>query len=199
MQESLAKLAREVDDFLMGTSKVHKALVNVTAALDAAGIDFALMGGLALGEHGHVRLTVDVDILITADGLRHFKATYLGRGFVEKFPGSRGVRDTETGVSIDFVVAGHYPGDGNPKPVRFPVPTVFEKGQKAIRLVDLRSLVELKLASGQSAAHRIQDLADVVALIRANGLAQDFASQLDASVRDKYIELWRAAQVRDQD
>jgi hypothetical protein len=79
------------------------------------------------------------------------------------------------------------------------VPTAFEKGPKAIRLVDLRSLVELKLASGQSAAHRIQDLADVVALIRANGLAQDFASQLDASVHDKYFELWRAAQVRDQD
>jgi hypothetical protein len=37
-------------------------------------------------------------------------------------------------------------------------------------------------------------LADVVAFIRANYLTEDFATQLDASVREKYAELWRAAQ-----
>ena len=70
------------------------------------------------------------------------------------------------------------------------------KGPGGIRVLDLRTLVELKLASGISAADRLQDLADVVALIRANRLEEDFATRLDPYVRAKYIELWGAAQER---
>jgi hypothetical protein len=62
------------------------------------------------------------------------------------------------------------------------------------RVLDLRTLVELKLASGISAPDRLQDLADVLALIRANALPEAFAERLDATVRDKYRELWIAAQ-----
>jgi len=58
----------------------------------------------------------------------------------------------------------------------------------------VRTLIELKLASGMSAVDRLQDLADVLALIRANDLAESFGEALDASVRDKYRELWIAAQ-----
>lgn len=61
-------------------------------------------------------------------------------------------------------------------------------------MLDLRTLTELKLASGTSSPDRLQDLADVLALIRANGLREAFADTLDASVREKYRELWRAAQ-----
>jgi hypothetical protein len=105
------------------------------------------------------------------------------------------VRDSETGVPIDFLVAGEFPGDGLPKPVRFPAPETapFEGG---VRILDLRTLIELKLASGTSAPDRLQDLADVVALIRANTLGSDFGAQLDISVRDKFVELWRVAQTR---
>jgi hypothetical protein len=58
-------------------------------------------------------------------------------------------------------------------------------------------MIELKLASGISAAHRLRDLADVIALIRVNALAESYADSLDASVREKYLELWRAAQVKE--
>jgi hypothetical protein len=84
---------------------------------------------------------------------------------VEKSPGSRGVRDTETGVPINSLVAGEFLGDGRPKPVRFPDPTTIARVEGSYRVLDVRTLVELKLASGMSAADRLQDLADVVALV----------------------------------
>jgi hypothetical protein len=59
--------------------------------------------------------------------------------------------------------------------------------------------VELKLASGISAPHRLKDLADVLELIRALDLPADLASRLDPYVREKYLELWRAAQIDDSE
>jgi hypothetical protein len=54
-------------------------------------------------------------------------------------------------------------------------------------------LLELKLASGLSAPHRLRDLADVQDLIVALSLPLDLADQLDASVRDEYRRLWRTS------
>jgi len=195
MGSGLTHMLQEVDDFLMGESKVHRTLSRVTRLLDELAIDFALAGGLAVGLRGHLRLTVDVDLLITAEGLKRFKDCWLGRGYAEKFPGSKGLRDTETGVTIGFLIAGEFPGDGRPKPISFPDPASVPQADTPYRLLDLRTLIELKLASGLSAPDRLLDLADVLALIRANGLAEAFASSLDPSVREKYLELCRAAQI----
>ncbi|MGH9460461.1 MAG: hypothetical protein ACRD1X_04555 [Vicinamibacteria bacterium] len=194
MTQDLTLMLREVDDFLMGESKVHRTLSRIASLLDEMGIDFALAGGVAVGLRGHLRVTVDVDILVSKQGLKLFKDKWLGKGFVEKFPGSKGLRDTETGVPIDFLIAGEFPGDGRPKPIQFPEPASIPK-EGPYRLLDLRTLIELKLASGMSAPDRLVDLADVLALIRANGLSEVFADTLHPYVRDKYLELWRAAQI----
>lgn len=196
MAENLTHLLQEVDDFLMGESKIHRTLTRIARYLDELEVDFALAGGLAVGLRGHLRVTVDVDLLITAEGLERFKKRWLGRGYVEKFQGSRGVKDADTGVGVDFLIAGQYPGDGRPKPVCFPPPASIPRAEEPYRILDLRTLIELKLASGQSAPDRLVDLADVVALIRANRLSEDYADSLDASVREKYVELWHAAQIR---
>ena len=147
------------------------------------------------GKHGYLRVTVDVDLLVTAEGLTRFKQHWLGRGFVEKFPGSTGVREAETGVAIDFLVAGGFPGDGKPKAIRFPSPDSVAIDVEGMRVVDLRTLIELKLASGISSADRLRDLADVIELVRANRLGEGFSESLDPSVRAKYFELWTAAQL----
>lgn len=183
---------RATGAFFMGTDPVHAALRRITTILDELGLPYAVIGAMALNEYGYRRATVDVDILLTDDSLARFKASWLGRGYVEKFPGSRGVRDTENNVPIDFVIAGQYPGDGKPKPVRFPDPAdVVERG-RALALLPIARLVELKLASGMTSLDRARDLADVVELIRHAGLARELADQLDASVRAKYVEAWEA-------
>ncbi|MBI4263977.1 MAG: hypothetical protein HY657_06365 [Acidobacteria bacterium] len=198
MAQSLKGVVQELDAFLMRESAVQRTLEGLATRLTDLQVDFALAGGLAVGVHGHLRLTVDVDLLITAEGLERFKARWLGRGYVEKFPGARGVRDADTGVPIDFLVTGEFPGDGRPKAVRFPHPAVVPRGDAPHRVLDLRTLVELKLAAGMSAPDRLQDLADVLSLIRANGLPVSFSESLDTSVRDKYRELWTAAQLPTQ-
>lgn len=183
----------------MGDSAVHRALVKLVSILDDAQIPYAIAGAMALNEYGYRRVTTDVDVLLTKEGLDALKRHVLGRGYLEKFPGSKGLRDTENGVTIDVLIAGEYPGDGKPKSVRFPDPAdIARKGERGAFL-PLPTLVELKLASGISAPHRLKDLADVLELIRVAKLAPSFANAMDASVRAKFAELWDAAQIEESE
>ncbi len=177
----------------MGDSPVHAALAKLTTLLDAMRIPYAVVGAMALNEYGYRRATVDLAILLTADGLARFKQEWLGRGYVERFAGSRGVRDAENDVPIDFLITGDYPGDGKPKDVRFPDPAVEGVRGNRVTLLPLERFLELKLASGISAPHRLRDLADVLEVIRTLDLPEDLAERLAPSVRDKYRELRRAA------
>lgn len=181
----------------MGEADVQKALEKLVRLLDDAHIPYAVVGAMALNEYGYRRVTVDVDILLTARGLELLTEHAVGRGYSEQFPGRRGLRDVEHGVPIDVLIAGEYPGDGRPKPVKFPDPA--DAAVRGIRaaLLPLPRLVELKLASGISAPHRLRDLADVLELIRVAGLPAELADALDPFVRAKYLELWRAAQTPD--
>ncbi|MBP7147695.1 MAG: hypothetical protein KBD01_09135 [Acidobacteria bacterium] len=45
-----------------------------------------------------------------------------------------------------------------------------------------------------SAPHRLHDLADVLDLVRSVGLPLELGEELHPWVRDKYRELWHAAQ-----
>ena len=178
----------------MGEAEVQKALQKLVRRLDGQGISYAIIGAMALNEFGYQRTTVDVDVLLTPEGLAAFKASNLGRGYVEKFPGSRGVRDTEHGVDIDIVLAGSYPGDGKPKPVVFPDPAMAAERRARVALLPLPVLLELKLALGMTAPRRLKDLADVQEVIRVQRLPRTLASVLDPFVRDKYLELWQAVE-----
>jgi hypothetical protein len=109
--------------FFMGDADVNHALRKLVAALAEAGVPYAIVGAMALNEYGYRRVTTDVDVLLTVEGLATFKAHWLGRGYVEKFPGSKGLRDTENSVAIDVLLAGEYPGDGKPKTRSSPEPT----------------------------------------------------------------------------
>jgi hypothetical protein len=169
--------------FFMGSAEVQYALQKLTAVLDAAGIPYAIAGAMALNHYGYRRVTVDVDVLLTRDGLDRLKHDVLGRGYVEKFPGSKGLRDTEYNVAIDVLLAGDYPGDRKPKPVRFPDPASVAVHGEHGAFLPLETLIELKLASGLSAPHRLKDLADVLELIRATGLPATLTDRLDPSVR----------------
>ena len=180
--------------FFMGRDEVHAAMRRLCATLEADGIPYAIAGAMALNAHGYQRVTVDVDILLTRDGLAAFKARHLGRGWVERFPGSRGMRDTEHNVKIDVLITGDYPGDGAPKPVSFPSPDVAIRGD-GVMLLPIERLVELKLASGMTNPDRLKDLADVQELIRAARLPLELGAQLDPMVQARYAEIWRATRI----
>jgi hypothetical protein len=92
-------------------------------------------------------------------------------------------------VRIDFVVTGEYPGDGKSKPIAFPDPAKHLASEKQIKVVDLKTFIELKLASGMTAPKRLQDLADVQRLIEVHRLDKSFADTLHPYVRAKFLEL----------
>jgi len=175
-------------------SAVHKTLVRITKRLDDLGISHAVAGGMSLFFHGFRRFTEDVDILVTSEGLERIHRELEGLGYTPVFEGSRSLRDTETGVRIEFLVTGAFPGDGKPKPVAFPEPGDVRTEIEGMSFVQLSALVELKLASGMTNPRRVRNLADVQELIDVLRLPQEFANQLNPFVREKYDELWRVVQ-----
>ncbi len=195
LRESYGAVLREASEFYKAKGEVYKTLRRLTRRLDEEKIPYALVGGMALAAHGWIRMTQHVDILVTPDGLTALHERLVGRGYVPAFPGAqRTFRDVETGVRIEVITTGEFPGDGKPKPVAFPDPMAASTEREGMRVVALERLIELKLASGMSAPNRLRDLADVQDLIGALNLPLDLADRLDPSVRDKYHELWQSAQ-----
>ncbi len=188
---------REVSHFFNGMDSVFESLDEIATRLTKLGVPYAVLGGMALVAHGYRRTTEDIDILITGEGLKRIHDSLLGLGYRPLFEGSKNVRDARTGVRIEFVLAGEYPGDGKPKPVAFPNPADVAVEIDGIRYVQLATLIELKLASGMTNPGRLRDLADVQELIRQLSLPPVFAGQLNPFVRGKFDDL--AAGIRGLD
>jgi hypothetical protein len=174
-------------------SAVHQTLRDICARLDQIGIPYAVAGGMALFRHGYRRFTEDVDLLVTAEDLKRIHDELVGRGFLPPFTHSKNLRDTTTGVRIEFLITGQYPGDGRPKPVAFPHPASAAVEIGGIQYLEIPKLVELKLASGMTNADRLKDLTDVQELIKLLNLPAAFSEQLDAYVRPKFNEIWQSA------
>lgn len=183
---------KEASLFFMRQDKVHDSLRRITQKLSELGVPYAVAGGMALVAHGYDRTTVDVDILVNAEGLARIHSALEGLGYLPPFSGSKHLRDTQTSVRIEFLVAGQYPGDGKPKPIPFPEPASVSIDIDGIAYLSLPTLIELKLASGMTNPGRLKDLADVQELIRARSLRRDYAAQLSPYVRAKFEELWDA-------
>lgn len=185
---------REAEEFFVKKAPVQSTLERLARRLEQEGIPYAVIGGMALNVHGYVRVTRDVDVLLSPEGLDAFARLCVGRGYVAAFPGARKMFiDSESRTPVEVVTAGEYPGDGKPKPVAFPDPATSSVEIDGIRVVALPTLIELKLASGLSAGHRLRDLADVQDLIVTLELPLDLAESLDASVREEYRRLWNLA------
>lgn len=171
-------------------SAVFRTMQDIASRLHELGIPYAVVGGMALFQHGFRRFTEDVDLLVTSSGLRQIHDKLEGLGYLPPFEGSKNLRDAQTGVRIEFLVTGAYPGDGKPKGVAFPDPSDVAIEIDGIKCIALPKLVELKLASG-TAEWRLKDLADVQEMIRIFALQESLNEQLDSSVRESYLRLWR--------
>ena len=176
--------------FFNGSGLVNQTLKQLARDLEERGIDYAVIGAIALNQHGYKRFTSDIDVLLTKEGLQKFQTELVGRGYRPAFPGAtRKFRATSENVPIEIITTGEFPGDGKPKAVSFPDPTEVRVEIDGIQTVRLETLVELKLASGSSDLGRLKDLADVQELIRVLNLDAAFGDRLNASVRAMYLQL----------
>jgi len=181
--------------YFMGQGTLNNTLTQLTSDLKEHGIDYMVIGAVALLAHGYPRFTEDIDLVLTAEGLEVFHRDLIGLGYVPAFPGAKKrLRSTRDGVTIEVMTTGEYPGDGKPKPVSMPEPNAASIEIDGVQFVTLEKLIELKLASGMTAPDRLKDLADVQELIKIRSLPKDFASQLDPYVRDKFLELCEAVE-----
>ncbi len=74
--------------------RVRDAAVKAAIQLDHLGIRYALAGGLAVGAHGYVRATADVDFLVGEEAFEH-------HGLIVTF--KAGVPIEVDGIRIDYI------------------------------------------------------------------------------------------------
>jgi hypothetical protein len=173
----------EIGMFFQKNDPVHQSLRRLVKRLERAGIPYAVMGAMAVNLHGARRTTDDVDILVTKEGLERFRNEIRPKFYnpVEGRP--RRFEERKSGVLLDCLVTGLYPGTGKPGPISFPDPTEVGEEIEKIRVISLPQLIQLKLA-----ARRYYDFGDVVLLIRTHNLDESFLPLLHPSVGQDFIE-----------
>jgi len=139
---------------------LFQELREITHALDAGAVDYALCGGVALAIHGVPRATQDIDLLVRPEDLARLRETARACGFVlESFP-----MDFASGITIQRFTKII---DGQPLMldallVSGPLDRAWEGRQSAdveggrVRVVSREGLIALKLAAAGP-----QDLVDV--------------------------------------
>lgn len=177
--------------FFDGAGRVHESLRRIVTRLDELGISYAVAGGMALFVHGYRRFTEDVDILVTREGLERIHKELEGRGYVRPFEKSKNLRDAESGVKIEFLVTGGYPGDVKPKSIQFPEPDSAVERRAGFQVLNVPQLISLKIASGVTGEGRAKDIGDVEELIKLLNLPESFSDSLHPFAREKYLDLWR--------
>lgn len=198
MRRGGAAALQEASKFFVRGDAVYNSLTEIARRLAEANIPYAILGGMALVAHGYRRTTEDVDVLVTPEGLARIHEALVELGYRPAFEKSKNLRDARTGVRIELLLTGEFPGNGKPKPVAFPDPSRVAVEIDGIRYVNLPTLVELKLASGMTNPGRLRDLADVQELIRTLGLGDEFSTGLHPYVRPKFQELLLSIQESDQ-
>jgi hypothetical protein len=180
---SFAQRLKEIGMFFQKRSRVHQTMRRLARRLEKAAIPYAIMGAMAVNAHGAERTTSDVDVLMTQDGLDRFRQELVGKTYDQVEGRQRRFRERQSGVTIDVLVAGHYPGRGKKTAFSFPRPEEASEVIEQTRVLTLPQLIQLKLA-----ARRYYDFGDVVFLIRVKNLDESFLEQLHPSVRQDYIE-----------
>jgi len=141
-----------------------------------AGIPGAVVGGIAVVLHGHMRTTKDIDVFVEGP-LQALAELLVTKGFTFDSQKKEFVRE---GIPIHLVTI-----DQLKQPPRKFVEI------EGITTVSLEDLIEIKLRSGSSNVLRAQDLADAIGLIRHHRLTGEFARLLDKSLRPTYRRLMK--------
>ncbi len=179
----------------MGEGILNETLRRVAKDLENHDINYIVIGAVALNSYGYRRFTEDIDLILTREGLEKFRNELVGRGYRPAFEGAtKKFRTTAENVTVEIITSDEFPGDGKPKPVRFPNPNENKVEIDGIKTLSLEKLIELKLASGMTAPHRLKDLADVQELIKLKRLPAEYAEKLNEFVRSKFLELQKAVE-----
>ena len=127
------------------SAKVLAAMRAAATQLTLLGVRHWLVGGLAVGAHGHPRATRDVDFLVGDEAFEHH-----GGGLVTMKPG--------VPIQVNGVVVDHLAAQEGESFLTSALPPASE----ALAIAPIEVLAYLKLKSP-----RVKDRADLVELIKA--------------------------------
>jgi hypothetical protein len=178
MQMSYAQIPRRrvnlmdiKDAFRFVAPRVRDAAVKTAAQLNHLGIRYALAGGLAVGAHGYIRATTDVDFLVGEEAFDH-------QGALVAF--KAGVPIEVDGIRIDYLS----PTSLGPQMEEVLNHPPMSEG---LAVVPIEALFYMKLV-----AKRRKDLLDVVELIKAGAdltLVRDYLKQYAGDLVPLFEEL----------
>lgn len=173
-------------------NRVERLLKTVTAALDAAGIPYAVIGGNAVAtwvatrDVGAVRATKDVDLLLERSDLERAGEVLAPLGFIS---------DEVLGAPVFMEAADPRPSQGvhiilaNEKvrvSAKYPAPSVTraERVASGFLVLGLESLVAMKLD-----ANRRVDQVHVEDLLRIGLIDAGLAGRLPEDLRDRLCHI----------
>ncbi|MGK0185803.1 MAG: hypothetical protein ACI9R3_001586 [Verrucomicrobiales bacterium] len=177
-----------------GIEKVRQRLLKAAETLDAAGIDYAVIGGNAVAawvsrvDDSVVRNTRDVDLLVRredmprikiameAAGFKHRSESILGgKGIIEMFLDGPGTKARD---AVHLIFAGE---KVNPDALEAsPTVDAIDPQAEDFRLLDLEALVTMKLT-----AYRRKDQVHLLDMIEIGQLDESWLDRVPQSLRDR--------------
>lgn len=151
-------------------SRLGRQIAEVTAALNAIGVQFALIGGLALATHRVVRATQDVDLLTDAERAVQIDAEMARLGYRCLYRSADAGNYTRGDERVDLLYAS--------RPIARRLLASAVESQTSLgvlRVVSAEGLIGFKLQALVNDPRRTQDLEDIRALLRGNRAVLDMA------------------------
>jgi len=160
---------KEVFSFV--SPRVCDAAIKSAAQLSDLGIRYALAGGLAVGAHGYIRATTDVDFLVGEEAFEH-------QGSLVAF--KSGVPIEVDGVRVDYL---------SPASLGPQLEDVLDHPpmNEGLAIVPIEVLIYMNLA-----AKRCRDLVDVIELVRVGAdvnRVRDYLRQYAVDLIPQFEEL----------
>lgn len=148
--------------------RILEQLHKIQALLDSAGIDAAIIGGLALGAHGVQRFTNDIDFLVDGTQRLQLKHLMLASGFT-LFEETNEVIQFAGEIAVDVLCAN--------RPVSLALLQQAQLDQRLnVKVISAEGLIGLKIqAYCNDPKREFRDKADIAALI-ANNNALDWVT-----------------------
>lgn len=174
-----AEITKIVQSLLHELNRPERHLSSIVRDFDECGIDYCVIGSLAVRCHNYVRYGDDIDVLASRDTYTRIEEFLIGNGYSRRPGSDRHLYLEFLGgrTPLDVYVEGEKRGDGLP----LPNPRASRIRVLGRWYASLPLLITLKT--------RASDLGDVFQLIEENELEEGFIDSLEPDVREKFSEM----------
>ncbi len=155
LARDLSFAVAEFDRFFGPNLAPFATLRRLVDRLEALGADYAVAGSLACFVHGRRKVTPNLDVLLSRDGLAAVRTELVRHGY-RPSPDRNTLFDARAEAPIRFLSAGRGRGDVPPAPEAILLPDPMDDAVEidGVRYLSLRTLIERTLASGLTAPNR---------------------------------------------